>query len=297
MIRTPLALGLLLTLAISALADTPRISARLDSKPDATLTTEEQRAVSIAAGRLLRHAYDAMLALDADDTEGANEALALAEQLLRVIENAVPSVTIQAKITSGDIVYEHENTAKPATVPINHELDMVSLAAPLLFASTDDTKQNDDESLPLGVIAHEVRHRRTTLSLDLAKAGLRSAREGLTDDDVAAARAGLATVIHSVHFTEVSAEVPLHRAQENLMLAKAAIAQGRIVDARALLAAVIDSLTTIETSVEQVHRQTIATMREDIGGLADALGEATPPDDVADSIDGWWDRIDEVMRQ
>lgn len=297
MIRTPLALGLLLTLAINVLADTPHISARLDSTPDATLTTEEQRAVSIAAGRLLRHAYDAMLALDADDAEGANEALALAEQLLRVIENAVPSVTIQAKITSGDIVYEHENTAKPATIPIHHELDMVSLAAPLLFASTDDAKQNDDESLPLGVIAHEVRHRRTTLSLDLAKAGLRSAREGLTDDDVAAARAGLATVLHSVHFTEVSAEVPLHRAQENLMLAKAAIAQGRIIDARALLTAVIDSLTTIETSVEQVHRQTIATMREDIGGIADALGEATPPDDIADSIDGWWDRIDEVMRQ
>ena len=97
MMRTPLTLVLLLTLAINALADTPRISARLDSKPDATLTSEEQRAVSIA-GRLLRHAYDAMLALDADDTEGANEALALAEQLLRVIENAVPSVTIQAKI-------------------------------------------------------------------------------------------------------------------------------------------------------------------------------------------------------
>tara|TARA_R110002096_G_scaffold262327_3_gene455819 strand:+ start:2327 stop:2707 length:381 start_codon:yes stop_codon:yes gene_type:complete len=100
MMRTPLTLVLLLTLAINALADTPRISARLDSKPDATLTSEEQRAVSIA-GRLLRHAYDAMLALDADDAddaEGANEAIALSEQLVQVIENAVPSVTIQAKI-------------------------------------------------------------------------------------------------------------------------------------------------------------------------------------------------------
>ena len=75
--RTPLTLVLLLTLAINALADTPRISARLDSKPDATLTSEEQRA---------------------DDAEGANEAIALSEQLVQVIENAVPSVTIQAKI-------------------------------------------------------------------------------------------------------------------------------------------------------------------------------------------------------
>lgn len=297
MMRTPLTLIVLLTLAIDVLAATPRISAQLHSQPDATLTTEEQRAVSIAAGRLLRHAYDAMLALDADDADGARDAIALSELLLRVIENAVPSVTIKAKITSGDFSYEYENTAKPATIPIHHELDMVSLAAPLLFASTDDAKQSDDDSLPLGVIAHDVRHRRTTLSLDLAKTGLRTATEGLTDDDVSAARAGLATVLHSVHFTEVTAEVPLHRAQENLMLAKAAIEQGRIVDAKALLTAVIGSLTSIEASVQQVHRQTIGAMREEIRGLADALDEVTPDDEVADSIDGWWDRIDEVMRQ
>lgn len=287
----------LLTLGMNVLAATPRISAQVDTRPEATLTSEEQRAVSIAAGRLLRHAYDAMLALDADDTEGASAAIALSEQLVRVIENAVPSVAINAKITSGDLRYEHETIAKPTTIPIHHELDMVSLAAPLLLASADDAKQNDDDSLPLGVIAHEVRHLRTTLSLDLAAAGLRAASEGLADDDVAAARTGLATVMHSVHFTEVTAEVPLHRAQENLMLAKAAIEQGRIADARALLAAVLDGLTAIEDTVGAMHKPTIEAAREEIKAFADGLVETASVEDAAARIDGWWDRIDEVMRQ
>ena len=290
-------LVVLLALASNAMAAAPRISAQVDTQAEATLTAEEQRAVSIAAGRLLRHAYDAKLALDADDAERASEAIALSEQLVRLIENAVPSVKTKAIITSGDLRYEHQSTAKATTIPIHHELDMVSLAAPLLLASADDAKRNDDDNLPLGVIAHEVRHSRTTLSLDLAKAGLRAAREGLTDDDIPAARTGLAAVMHSVHFTEVTAEVPLHRAQENLMLAKAAVGQRRIVDAKALLAAVIDSLADIEETVGKMQQRTIEATREEIRAFASALGDTTPDEDVLTRIDGWWDRIAELMRQ
>lgn len=49
--------------------------------------------MSLAAGRLLRHAYDANAALEQDDTESVAEEIDLAEMLVQIIERAVPSAT------------------------------------------------------------------------------------------------------------------------------------------------------------------------------------------------------------
>lgn len=84
---------LIATLALggSAFAAEPRITAEIDATPESVLTAEEQRAVSLAAGRLSRHAYDANAALEQDDTESAAEEVALADCWYRSLSVPYPA--------------------------------------------------------------------------------------------------------------------------------------------------------------------------------------------------------------
>ncbi len=279
----------------SAFAAEPRITAEIDATPVGVLTAEEQRAVSLAAGRLLRHAYDAKVALEQEDTERAAEEIALAETLLQIIERAVPSATVVAKISAGKLTYEDTDTVKPTVIPIHYELDMVSLTAPLNRARMAQQAQESDEPSPLGVIEHELRDIRVSLDLEQAKAGLQTAKEGLAAEDVTVARQGLAaTLHHSLRFRAISVDVPLHRAQENLMLARAALEQGRVEQARALLGEVMESLNA--------HRPTgsgteaVDAIRDEISAFAERLADAVPDEGFGETIDGWWDRLGELTR-
>lgn len=293
--------GLLLVIALSLCANVlsaaPRIIAQVDTIPEATLTAEEERAVSVAAGRLLRHAYDAKVALQAKKTKEAEEQIILLEKLVRIIENAVPSVTVKAKISSGGLTYQNENSIKPAIIPIHYELDMVSLAAPLHNAQTEESAKENSEASPIGVIDHEIRDIRVTLDLELAKAGLQTTKEKLAAGDIEAAQSGLAVILHhSLQFITITADVPLHRAQENLMLAKEAIEQGNRDDARVLLAEVAASLNTYEQGAEKNHKKSVEKLHTEIMTLSDSLANGGAPDKgFSKTIESWWDRISELM--
>lgn len=200
-----------------------------------------------------------------------------------------------AKISSGSLSYEDEDTVKPTVIPIHYELDMISLTAPLNRAKTAQQSEGIEEPTSLGVIEHEMRDIRVSLDLEQAKAGLQTAKEGLAADDVTVARQGLAAILHhSLRFSAITVDVPLHRAQENLMLAKAALEQGRGVQARALLAEVMESLTA--------HRPTtggtepINAIRDEISAFAESLADTGPEEGFGETIDGWWDRLGELTR-
>lgn len=78
------------------------------------------------------------------------------------------------------------------------------------------------------------------------------------------------------------------------MLAKAALEQGRSVQARALLAEVMESLNA--------HRPTtggtapINGIRDEISAFAESLADAGPEEGFGETIDGWWDRLGELTR-
>lgn len=279
----------------SAFAAEPRITAEIDATPEGVLTAEEQRAVSLAAGRLLRHTYNATVALEQADTESAAEEIALAETLVQIIERAVPSATVVAKISAGKLTYEEKDTVKPTVIPIHYELDMVSLTAPLNRARMAQQSQESDEPAPLGVIEHELRDIRVSIDLEQAKAGLQTAKEGLAAEDVTLARQGLAaTLHHSLRFSAISVDVPIHRAQENLMLARAALEQGRGAQARALLAEVTESLNAYRPTTGGT--ETIDAIREEISDFAEGLADGVPEAGFGETIDAWWDRLGELAR-
>lgn len=174
--------------------------------------------MSLAAGRLLRHSYDANAALEQVDTESAAEEIALAEMMVQIIERAVPSSTVVARISSGNLGYEDKDTVKPTVIPIHYEVDMISLTAPLNRAKTPQKAVGIEEPTALGVIEHEMRDIRLSLDLKQAKAGLQTAQDVLAAEDVTVARQELTAILHdSLRFSAMTVDVPLHRAQENLM--------------------------------------------------------------------------------
>jgi YfdX protein len=283
-----------LSIYANVLEAAPRITAQVDTVPEAALTTEEQRAVSITAGRLFRHAYDAKIALEANNTEKATKEIEFAEKLVQIIENAMPSSTVKTSISSGEFGYEYEHTVKSAIIPIQHEHDMVSLVAPLHHAYAEENNDKESDATTIGVVDHRMRDVHVTLNLDWAKTGLQVAREELAADDVEAASEGVATILHSVQFTAISVDVPLHRAQENLMLAKAAAEQGNKKDARALLDEVNSNLSTYESGSGMTDKKEIDELRKEIKALSEDLD--TTDKGVGKTIEGWWDRIGELMR-
>ena len=149
--KTPIAAAIVLLLALGAGPSqaAPRITARVDTKADVTLSAAEQRAVSIAAGRLLRHTYDARAALKAEDRKQATAEIAKAQKLAAIIEQAVPSYTVKSQIAAGDLSYEDEDTLKPTIIPIFDELDKVSLVAPLRQAKAEKDKASLFHPFPL----------------------------------------------------------------------------------------------------------------------------------------------------
>jgi len=123
--------GIALSLALGAagLQAAPRISAEVNAKTDAVLTAPLQRAVSIAAGRLLRHAYEARVALQTEDKTAALENIDKGLSLAGIIEQAVPGYTVKSKIGAGDPSYEgeDEDSVNSTIIPIFDEPDKVSL--------------------------------------------------------------------------------------------------------------------------------------------------------------------------
>lgn len=292
------AIALSLALGAAGLQAAPRITAEVNTKADASLTGAEQRAVSVAAGRLLRHAYEARGALEAKDKAAATENIDKALSLVAIIEQAVPSYTVKSRISAGDLSYEDEDSVKPTIIPIFDELDKVSLIAPLRQAKAEKDKQTGEtgKPAPVEVAGDVVENVRVSLDLGVAKAGLSVAKEKLAKDDTDSAERALAMVMASLSYSLIEAELPLDRARENLMLAKAAIEDKDTAEAKAVLAEVGRELDAYAKGANEADRAAIATLRKEMSELSTKLKGDESDKGLVATIEGWWDRIGELMK-
>ena len=292
------AIALSLALGAAGLQAAPRITAEVNTKADASLTGAEQRAVSVAAGRLLRHAYEARGALEAKDKAAATENIDKALSLVAIIEQAVPSYTVKSRISAGDLSYEDEDSVKPTIIPIFDELDKVSLIAPLRQAKAEKDKQTGEtgKPAPVEVTCDVVENVRVSLDLGVAKAGLSVAKEKLAKDDTDSAERALAMVMASLSYSLIEAELPLDRARENLMLAKAAIEDKDTAEAKAVLAEVGRELDAYAKGANEADRAAIATLRKEMSELSTKLKGDESDKGLVATIEGWWDRIGELMK-
>lgn len=288
------ALALALTTSVSQAES--RITAQVDTKASATLSPAEQRAVSITAGRLLRHSYNARTALQAKDKRKAAAEIGKAQNLAAIIEQAVPSYTVISTITAGNLKYEDEDSVKPTIIPIYDELDKVSLMAPLRQAKADKAAKTEGKTPTEAVEGDALREMRVTLDLGLAKGGLELASANLDKDDIEGAEQALATVMDSLNFTLVEVDLPLDQARENLMLAKAAIEDGDTLEARAALTEASQLLDQFNDDANEADKAEIKSLQKEMKALSDKLEAGKSDKGFIATIEGWWDRIGKLMK-
>jgi hypothetical protein len=271
-----------------------RITADITSTPNATLTAKESRAVSIAAGRLLKHAADARLAIVQGDNKKALAEIEKGQKLVKVIDAALPTYTVKAKITAGDQVYEDEQTERQRIVPIFNELDKYSMVAPLQQVRKEAEKQKGVAGEPV-VSDAGIETMRVSLDVSLAKAGLDLAHKKMEAGKPIEADDALAMVQGSVFLTTVAVDMPLETARENLMDAKSSVEQGDFVEARASLDAAANDLKTYEKSVPDNMADAANSIRTDVEKLTGAIEK--DHEGAINEINGLWDRVGKIMKK
>lgn len=112
-----------------------RISSEITTTLNNTMTPEEMRNASVAAGRILKHAQQAREAVAAKNSKQALENIDKALTLVGIIETVQPSYKVTAKITAGDLTYSDSDVVKVAEVPLYQELDDLTMYYPVLKAS------------------------------------------------------------------------------------------------------------------------------------------------------------------
>lgn len=294
--QTLLALTVLVTLCTTPILAAPRIESEVTSTPEATLTPAEERSISVAAGRFLRHAYNARKATQAGDADKARAEIGQAKKLLNIIENALPSYVVTSRITSGDLTYSNEEKVKPTLIPIFEELDKVSLMAPLRQARSEKTQPNKDSGTEV-IAADDLDAVEASLDLGLATDALALADEKLSSGDLVATDQALAAVLGSLVFSAVEVDLPLENARDNLMLAKSAIQADNREEAKAALAQTENELDRYAGEATKSEKKDIARLRTEVDALYAKLDSGKDSKGAVAHIEDWWDRIGKWIKK
>jgi hypothetical protein len=189
-------------------------------------------------------------------------------------------------------------------VPIYTELEQVSVLEPIMnrhktgtataskgssqSGSADRSASTSTQSnAALGV--HEVvgNYSGAFLDVSAAKQHLQAAQQALNKNDLNAADRDLQAVQDSVVLESVSADMPLLRARENLVLARSSEDAGKYEQAKRQLHAASTALHDY-AQISGSHTQDVSRLRSDIDSYADSL--ATNHSNADSKIEGWWDQ-------
>jgi hypothetical protein len=293
------------------------------------LNEEERRALSLAAGRLLKHVHQARQAVNQQQKQQAIGHIDKGLMLVQIIESAVPTYQVTARIQSGNTVYEEKEQVKQLMVPIYAELEKVTLMAPLMAAkqeaaqnggaahgstagkqpqqsSPEQSSQQPSRSPMTPVVAGvELHHTHIMFDVSAAKEHLQAAKHALSNDKYTAADGALAAVQQGVNFAYVEVDLPLLRARENLMLAKSQVQAGQGQDARMTLEAAAQALEQYAQRADKARASQVQNLQKEIQNYAQQLPQQARQDQqtgqknqqVVEQINEWWDRIVQLSDQ
>jgi hypothetical protein len=289
-IPTGVALLALLLFTTQAFAAAPRITATSHAESSHELTPAEHRAASLAAGRILRHAYLARQAVAEEDGKKAAAEVDQGLKLVRIIESAQPKWTVTAEIKAGDLSYSADEVVAAPLVPIYDELGEVELLGPVAAAKQE--QQSGREEVVQDV---SVEHTALSLNLAFAKAGLTQAKKALGDKDLERADGALAFVQRSTVFEVDELDLPLATVRENLFLAKTRVGSGDSDGAREALNTASEALDGYAKTAGGERSKEVEQLQGEISKLSKDLasgeGGAAASGDVEEKILSWWDRV------
>ena len=270
-------------------AEPPRIQSNIQTSTNTQLTKEEQRAVSLAGGRILKHVNQARTALSSNHQEQAIENIDKALKLVDIIHSVSPTYLVRARIQAGDLVYEDEESIRPFLVTIYDELDRVSVLAPII-ESKEKNAQRSQGGIPPVISDASLQYGRFFFDLEYTRQHLNSAREALVKNkDARLADAALLTIQLSVAFEYSVVDMPLSKASQNLMLARTMYEQNRLEEARAAVQETLDALAIYEKAVGEEKAKEVRQLRQDMSVFLNQMEPGKPQ--VIDRMMQWWDQL------
>ena len=287
--------AILITTALSAVPvfAKGRITSTIDAMPTSKLTPEESQAVSVAAGRILKHVGEARDALEEENKKAALEDIGKGLTLVQIIEHAVPPIKVKADIQSGDISYHHEEEVHQSIIPIFQELDQVDVVGPAVRAKQEKSQNPVNKGTgPSAVTYAGAEFTSLDLDLSLAKRNLGRAKKALMEDKLDQADSALLDIqARGVLFGLVEDYLPLREAADNLKLAEYEFKEGKSNNAKEALKVASDALKDYEKTVGEHRSKEVKQLHQDIDDLSEKLEKQQDREGVVKKIASWWDQV------
>ncbi len=287
--------AVLITVTLSAgpVLAKSRITSTIDAQPTTKLTPEESQAVSMAAGRILKHVNDARVAIEEEKKKAALENVEKGLTLVQIIEQAVPPVKVKADIQAGNIKYHHEEEERQAIIPIFEELDQVELIGPATEAKREKSAGSGEKRpKPSAITYAGIEFTSLDLDLPLAKRNLGYAKKALNDDKLDDADSALLEIqTRGVLFDLVEDHLPLREAADNLKLAEYEFNNGQAREAETALKMASDALKDYEKIAGENRAKDVKKLHQEIDGLSGKLRHQKDRESVTKKMSSWWDRI------
>ncbi len=270
-----------------------RITSTIDTSQTTKLTAEESQAVSVAAGRILKHVNDARVALKEEKTNSALEHIAKGLTLVQIIEQTVPPIKVEANIQAGDLKYYHEEEKHQTLIPIFDELDQVDVVGPITSVTQEKTQISDGKPTGPALVSYSgIEFTSLDLNLPLAKRNLIRAQKSLEDNKSDAADTTLRDIQNrGVLFSLIEEHLPLREVANNLKLAEYEFKYGHATDAKSSLRVASDVLKGYEKNVGEHRAKDVKKLHQEIDDLSGKLDQQQDREGVLKKMASWWDRV------
>lgn len=226
----PLTLALIASFAVAqaAIAQAapaevaPRLHEDVEVMPGRTVTPADEEVISSSASRVLHHIARARDAVREKNEKQARRELDLAETLLDIIQNTVPTSMVKSRVWTADgkLKYESSEEIPAATVPI--------------YASLDERADFDTVKLPGA--RPPARAETKAATKPEARPGAQSAKNAAASEETEARDA-------SLYYEEL--DLPVNATRHFVAIARAELARNRLAEADQALRAALDSVDSV----------------------------------------------------
>ncbi len=285
----PALLPIIALAATTAAMAEPKITSTIDVKPESTLTNEEKESISMSAGQLLIHVDRARTDLKTKNTEGATIEIDKALKLGKIIKSVLPIYDIKTEIKAGDQQYTDEAKVQMPLVTLHEELNTVEILKPIRVAKREAFKKTTGAPSHPVTADVELRDTKAQLDVDSAMSGLEKAQEALADRKLEETDAALKDIEGDIVFEYVVAEMPVERAQANLLLARKALKENKTTQAKVELQAASDALEQYSKIAGSNREKEIADLRKEIQTLCSQ--NCSPSTTSEETITKCWHKL------
>lgn len=252
-----------LWLGTPAIAARTGIQEKIDIKPTKSISKHQQSIISAAGARVLRHIAEARSKIHEKQGKLADEELAKADTLLKIIKESLPTAEVRDRIWVARKHLQYEDTQKviPDLVPINTSLNELIDIMPVkeakrhLSRAGEHLKSNDKDKArqALDEVDAALQYQEIDLPLGTTQQLVTEARASLGKNDLDNADRALQSAENSVVYLSFAIEQPLFAAKADLWQAIVDYEAGDVELAKTDLS---DAITKLE---QGKHSQDKAT--------------------------------------